>query len=192
MVILFLLRDVIPTTTPPGFQIFRSIDMLFNPPSVLIMDKHRRTQLQKSLNAVYPEEGCALIIGHRLNVKQWCVDCIWPCCNVWKANGSEIFTMFEHSIESADVADRHTRFAIDPREQLAAQRWARHQQMSIFGVAHSHPKGEATPSRHDLDWGLVDSLLLIQSKEGHQRAWWLDRHRNIIDILIDQDISSFQ
>ena len=163
--------------------------MLFDPPSVLIMDLRRRTQLQQSLNAVYPEEGCALIIGHCLNVKQWVVDWIWPCCNVWQINDSKIFSDLDQSVEPGVVADRHTRFAVDPREQLAAQIWARHRKMSIFGVAHSHPNGEATPSRYDLDWGLVDSLFLIQAKDGHQRAWWLDRNRDVVEILICQDVS---
>ena len=166
--------------------------MLFDPPSVLIMDLRRRTQLQQSLNAVYPEEGCALIIGHHLNVKQWLVDWIWPCCNVWQTNDSEMFSDLDHSDEFGVAAGRRTRFAVDPREQLAAQIWARHQRLWIFGVAPSHPNGEATPSQQDLDWGLVDSLFLIQSRDGHQRAWWLDQNRDVVEILICQDISSFQ
>lgn len=164
--------------------------MLFDPPLVLIMDLRRQTQLQQSLNAVYPEEGCALIIGHHNNDKQWFVDWIWPCCNVWKIDGDGAFSDVDRSVESGVAADRRTRFAVDPREQLAAQIWARHHQMLIFGVAHSHPNGEATPSRYDLDWGLVDSLFLIQAKDGHQRAWWLDRNRDVVEILICQDVSS--
>ncbi len=36
--------------------------------------------------------------------------------------------------------DRDSRFALDPREQIAAQRWARLRGLEVLGVCHSHPK----------------------------------------------------
>ena len=164
--------------------------MSLNPPSLLVMDLRRRIQLQRSLSAVFPEEGCALLIGHIFNDKQWVVHWIWPCCNVWQPNENGIISRFDPGSDKAVTGDRYTRFAVDPREQLAAQIWARHQRLWIFGVAHSHPNGEATPSQQDLDWGLVDSLFLIQSKDGHQKAWWLDQNRHASEIFISQDRSS--
>lgn len=162
--------------------------MHFNPPSVLVIDSRLRTQLQRSLRAVHPEEGCALIIGHILNNHQWLVDSIWPCCNVWKTVTNDISSRLGPCIEKDVSADRCTRFAVDPREQLAAQIWARDHKLSVFGVAHSHPDGEAIPSPYDLDWGLVDSLFIIQSKAGHQTAWWLDQNRYASEIGIYQSI----
>jgi proteasome lid subunit RPN8/RPN11 len=150
------------------------------------MDSRCQTQLRKSLTAVYPEEGCALLIGHILNEQQWVVDWIWPCLNVWQLNNDGIGAIFNSDSDQGFVVDKCTRFAVDSREQLAAQIWSRSQQLSVFGVAHSHPSGEAIPSVHDMNWGLVDSLLLIQSKEGDYRAWWLDNNRNTFEILISQ------
>ena len=38
------------------------------------------------------------------------------------------------------LGDRDSRFALDPREQIAAQRWARLRGLEVLGVCHSHPK----------------------------------------------------
>ena len=157
------------------------------PPSTLVMDLRCQTQLRKSLTAVYPEEGCALLIGHILNGQQWVVDWIWPCLNVWPMNNEGIFSSLDSCSDQDFASDKCTRFSIDPREQLAAQLWARRKKLSLFGVAHSHPSGEAIPSIHDMNWGLVDSLFLIQSKEGHHRAWWLGHDRHSHEILICQN-----
>ena len=158
--------------------------MSLKPPSILVIDSRCQNQLRKSLLAVYPEEGCALLIGHIVNDQQWVVDWIWPCLNVWPMSNDGILDILNSDQDIA--ADKCTRFSVDPREQLSAQRWARRQQLSIFGVAHSHPSGEAIPSRYDLNWGLVDSLFLIQSKDGNQRAWWLDHDRYSFEISICQ------
>lgn len=160
------------------------------PPSTLVMDLRCQNQLRKSLTAVYPEEGCALLIGHILNDQQWVVDWIWPCLNVWLMNNDQISCYLNSYSDQDFASDKRTRFSVDPREQLAAQLWARRRKLSIFGVAHSHPSGEAIPSIHDLKWGLVDSLFLIQSKEGDHRAWWLDFDRHYHEILICQNSRS--
>jgi len=160
------------------------------PPSTLVMDMRCQNQLRKSLSAVDPEEGCALLIGHILNNQQWVVDWIWPCLNVWPKNNEGIFSSLDCCSDQDFASDKRTRFSVDPREQLAAQLWARRRKLSIFGVAHSHPSGEAIPSIHDLKWGLVDSLFLIQSKEGDHRAWWLDFDRHYHEILICQNSRS--
>ena len=51
---------------------------------------------------------------------------------------------------------------LDPREQLLAQSWARQRGFDVIGTAHSHPQGDATPSRRDRDWLRVPSLMVIQ------------------------------
>lgn len=118
-----------------------------------------------------PQEGCALLLGQRMEstlLLEW----IWPCCNSWQP-----------------AAERQRRFLIDPREQLLAQRWARQRQLLVLGAAHSHPSSPAVPSASDLSLCCGPTLMLIRSGlepagSGQTprpdespiqalRAWWL-------------------
>jgi len=97
----------------------------------------------------------------------WRVRRLWPCLNVWQPQ-----------------ADRCRRFAIDPREQLHAQVWARDRGWQVLGSAHSHPGGIAVPSATDRQLCFAPTLMLIlggSRKEGPQPqldpcdlgCWWL-------------------
>ena len=67
--------------------------------------------LRQDLLVPAPAEGCALLLGQGhgsadSGSDDWRVQLIWPCRNM--------------------VGQReHDRFELDPREQIAAQRWAR-------------------------------------------------------------------
>ncbi|MCP9835007.1 M67 family metallopeptidase [Cyanobium sp. Aljojuca 7A6] len=117
------------------------------------------TVLEAVLVAVAPEEGCALLLGGR---DPWCVRRIWPCLNVW-----------------VPPAERCRRFALDPREQLLAQKWARSRGLTVLGSAHSHPFSEPVPSALDLSLAFTPTLMLILGQgpaEGEPRSlacWWL-------------------
>nr|WP_277874967.1 M67 family metallopeptidase [Cyanobium sp. FACHB-13342] len=90
-----------------------------------------------------PREGCALLLGQRLG-DVWRLDWVWPCCNVWPV---------------PDERCRH--FAIDPREQLLAQKWGRQRGLELLGSAHSHPTSEAVPSAHDRRLSALPALMVI-------------------------------
>jgi proteasome lid subunit RPN8/RPN11 len=117
------------------------------------------TVLRQILACAGPQEGCALLLGQRLG-DVWRLDWVWPCCNVWP------------------VSDERCRyFAIDPREQLRAQKWGRERGMELLGSAHSHPASPAEPSATDLALAVAPTLMLIRSGL-HQglpalRAWWI-------------------
>ena len=98
----------------------------------------------------------------------------WPCCNVWGRGASG----------QRPVHDRCRRFLVDPREQLAAQRWARDRHQHCLGVAHSHPASEPVPSPHDRQWGEAESVMLILSASLGLRAWWLHGDRSVDEIPI--------
>lgn len=135
-------------------------------PEVLII-------LRSTLQAALPEEGCALLLGTR-QPSGWSLQHIWPCCNVWQPG---IPALPEAAVAIADAPlppSRCERFALDPREQLLAQRWARQRGFEVIGTAHSHPQGDAIPSRCDRDWVRIPSLMLIQGADLHLRAWWLE------------------
>ena len=115
--------------------------------------------------AAAPEEGCALLLGGR---DPWCVRRIWPCLNIWDP-----------------PAERRRRFALDPREQLLAQKWARSRGLMVLGSAHSHPLSEPVPSALDRSLAFTPTLMLILGQggqggpEGESRrlaCWWLPEH----------------
>jgi proteasome lid subunit RPN8/RPN11 len=108
------------------------------------------TVLQGVILAAAPEEGCALLLGPRWRVRR-----IWPCCNVWSPR-----------------TERRRRFAIDPREQFLAQKWARQRGWEVLGTLHNHPEGEAVPSATDQALAVPPALLVIQGMSG-LACWWL-------------------
>lgn len=108
------------------------------------------------LQAAEPEEGCALLLGTRQGAL-WRLQRIWPCRNAWP-----------------EPSARRQRFAIDPREQLLAQKWARARGLEVLGAAHSHPCSPPLPSSTDQALTpLRPALMLIRGPGGRVRAWWL-------------------
>lgn len=97
--------------------------------------------LEVVLPAAAPEEGCALLLGRR---NPWRVDHVWPCLNVWEPSG-----------------ERRRRFALDPREQLQAQKWARARSLTVLGSAHSHPLSAPVPSALDRSLAFGPTVMLI-------------------------------
>ncbi len=83
----------------------------------------------------------------------WRIRRIWPCRNIWEP-----------------VVERAQRFAIDPREQLLAQRWARERGWQVLGSAHSHPASQPVPSRIDRLLAFTPTLMLILGRADHVRA----------------------
>ena len=125
-------------------------------PTALAADGGLLIVLGRLLAAAQPEEGCALLLGEA-DSSLWRVRRLWPCCNVWPR-----------------LEERAQRFAIDPREQLLAQRWARQHDWQVLGVAHSHPTSAAVPSSTDCRLCVPPALLVIRGEAGELRAWWLE------------------
>ncbi|NDD68777.1 MAG: M67 family peptidase [Synechococcaceae bacterium WB9_4xC_028] len=125
--------------------------------------------LRSSLRAALPNEGCALLLGtaHAANPRTWWVQQIWPCCNVWRP-GLEALPELPEAVPT-----RRNRFALDPREQLHAQRWARDRGLQVLGTAHSHPGGQPRPSDQDQRWMVQPGLMLIMGKDAQVEAWWI-------------------
>lgn len=134
-------------------------------PELIRLRRGALTQLRRVLITALPGEGCALLLGVSPPAPMapaalsWRVERIWPCCNVWMP-----------------PAERLHRFAIDPREQLLAQRWARQRGLTVLGSAHSHPQGQPVPSATDLVLAFTPALQLILSPADGwlPQAWWLE------------------
>jgi [CysO sulfur-carrier protein]-S-L-cysteine hydrolase len=124
-------------------------------PTALVADAGLLIVLERLLACAAPDEGCALLLGDR-RPDAWCLRLLWPCCNVWPVPGQ-----------------RDRRFAIDPREQLVAQRWGRARQLQVLGAAHSHPCSAAVPSPTDCRLCLAPALMVIRGASGDLQSWWL-------------------
>jgi proteasome lid subunit RPN8/RPN11 len=120
------------------------------------------------LAAALPEEGCVLLLGSAQD-RHWRVLEVWPCLNSWQP-----------------PSERRCRFAIDPREQLQAQKWARSRGWQVLGSLHSHPISEPVPSACDERLAVRPCLLVIAApasgsaatgvgsrQRWRLRAWWL-------------------
>ena len=149
-----------------------NIGKLSRMPWRLCIDVECLIILRSSLAAVAPEEGCALLIGE--SSSQWSIRQVWPCCNVWKP-GLLAFPEPERNgaADPLERPSRCTRFALDPREQIAAQRWARARGWQVLGSAHSHPGGQPVPSAIDRRWAAAAGVMLIDAGRGGLAAWWL-------------------
>jgi proteasome lid subunit RPN8/RPN11 len=72
------------------------------------------------------------------------------CCGLLLGQGDHIVT----TIRARNIAEQPAvRFLIDPKDQIAARRTARDQQLDIVGFYHSHPHSRAHPSATDLAEG---------------------------------------
>lgn len=134
------------------------------PPVRISVDARALMVLQRVMTAAWPHEGCALLLG--TTGSSWHLQQVWPCLNAWPVE-----------------TERCRRFALDPREQLLAQRWSRQRGMQVLGCAHSHPTSAPEPSATDRELTLAPALLLIAGQDmgpvtppsdGWQWAcWWL-------------------
>ena len=128
-------------------------------PEAIHLRPHALTLLHLLLALPAPEEGCALLLGRRHGAL-WRIERIWPCLNVWEP-----------------ASERQARFAVDPREQLHAQKWGRGLGLLLLGSAHSHPATEPVPSATDRALTVAPALMLICGRLATGRpelaCWWL-------------------
>ena len=100
-----------------------------------------------------PGECCGLLIGTSERITR-----------VWRAR---------------NIADRATRFLVDPADHFAAIRDARREGFDVIGAYHSHPSPPAAPSPRDLaESNDPEMLTVIAAPVGTNdveiRAFYLD------------------
>tara|TARA_B100000700_G_C14701849_1_gene694884 strand:- start:42 stop:548 length:507 start_codon:yes stop_codon:yes gene_type:complete len=150
--------------------------------SILELDKDCQRILRHSLIAVSPQEGCAILLGIKKDnaddqkTSLGRITVIWPCCNIWEDDIFNINSLLNRQEkDSKTTFSRENRFAIDPREQLLAQKWARKQNLSVIGTAHSHTASSPFPSKEDLAWSFNDELICICDRTGNLCAWLIKK-----------------
>ncbi len=150
-------------------------------PSFIEFQQDSEKILRSSLLAVTPQEGCALLIGSSIELKNkynpngFQIQLIWPCCNIWR---EEISHHIESQIGIGSCPPRQrsklNSFILDPNEQIWAQKWARSKKLKVLGTAHSHPFGSPIPSKTDLLWSFFPNLMIIINGNDEMRAWWIN------------------
>jgi proteasome lid subunit RPN8/RPN11 len=67
------------------------------------------------------------------------------CCGLLVGTGGAI----TDAVPARNIADRPTRFLIDPQDHIDALRDARRRGLAVLGFYHSHPNSSAVPSEID-------------------------------------------
>ena len=87
--------------------------------------------LSTTLIAATPQEGCAILVGKSVELKDkekhkvFKIEFIWPSENIWISGfHDDIDTYLETKEQNQKTISRENRFALDPNEQLFAQKWA--------------------------------------------------------------------
>ena len=144
---------------------------------------HHKTNLilSRHLKAAEPEEGCAILIGHKKSSEKnekhnfWEIKHIWSCRNIWGEQESQLSNQNKCALHNYKInhLSKRNRFEIDPKDQITAQKWARESDLEILGYAHSHPTGKNKPSEIDLFLHQSPGLMVISNNKGNLKAWWI-------------------
>ncbi len=154
-----------------------------------------KAELRETLLAVLPEEGCALLIGEKAKCKRniiYQISLIWPCKNIWEPNMNDFPELEKVPYPKKFAPSRKNHFFIDPNDQLAAQKWARKNNLLILGNAHSHTSNLSIPSSEDIAWTFSTSLMVIVTSDGVIRAWWVSNAptKKIVEVPVKPDKQS--
>ena len=148
--------------------------------------------LSRFLKAAEPAEGCAILIGQKKNLATpntnffWEVTHIWNCRNIWGQPESKLIdrniSIFSNT-KNIQLSKTNC-FEIDPKDQIASQKWARENDLEILCCAHSHPSSENKPSEMDLFLHQSPGLMVISNKDGDLKAWWIKNKLNFHRVKI--------
>lgn len=159
-------------------------------PTNIQLSRDCKEILCQSLLSTAPEEGCALLLGKNIMTKNLTeqttcqIALIWPCSNVWEANTQRIIKPKKIRTRKNKTFSKKNHFLIDPKEQIAAQKWARARNLAVVGSAHSHPASSSEPSLTDIEWNFSPGLMIIVNGKGTIKAWWLDQAHQILPLQI--------
>ena len=149
--------------------------------------------LSRFLKAEEPKEGCCILIGktnssvkdHKRNI--WEVTHIWNSRNIWGEQESQLIDQYKNifSKQKFMQSSKENYFEIDPKDQIASQKWARENELEVLCCAHSHPSGENKPSAMDLYFHQSPGLMVISNKNGDLKAWWIKNKLNFHSVKIE-------
>jgi proteasome lid subunit RPN8/RPN11 len=101
------------------------------------------------------------------------------CCGMLVGTAGRI----ERAVPARNLAERPTRYLIDPADHIRARRAARDAGETVLGFYHSHPASAPTPSSADLDEASYPEAIYLIAGTGPAgalseiRAYRIDRGR---------------
>jgi proteasome lid subunit RPN8/RPN11 len=123
------------------------------------------SDIRTHLGAMYPNEGCGLLLGSGLHASHAVVEASLPV----------------HNERVGETAAR-TRFLITPTDFLHAEATARKSGLELLGTYHSHPDVPPLPSSYDREhaWPAFRYLIISVNRgvPGQQRVWRLADDRS--------------
>ena len=149
--------------------------------------------LSRFLKSAEPEEGCCILIGKKNSSAKdnkrniWEVTYIWRCRNIWGERESKLIHQSMDIFAKQEVVrcSKINRFEIDAKDQIAAQKWARENDLEVLCCAHSHTSGANKPSEMDLSLHQSPGLMIISDKHGDLKAWWVKNKLNFQSVKIE-------
>ncbi|MBU2913115.1 MULTISPECIES: M67 family metallopeptidase [Reichenbachiella] len=94
-------------------------------------------------------------------------------------------------LENSKVGDQRRRFEVDPKDYMAAEKYAIESKQELLGVYHSHPKHPAEPSVHDLAQALPFFSYIIASVSEtavqNTRSWQLNEQNEFEEEIITNE-----
>lgn len=139
---------------------------------LIIHTKAKQEMLSDAITA-FPDECCGFFFGE-------------------EANGDRVIRIARPVI-NAKEGDKRRRFAISPKDYLAAERFADEHKLQLLGVYHSHPNHPAIPSEHDRmaaqPWFSYIIISVMDGKAGHIRSWQLNEENQFEEESISEHLS---
>ena len=164
-------------------------------PKYIEFHNESNSVLSRFLKEAEPAEGCAILIGHKKSSGTgnkdnfWEIKHIWTCSNIWGQQESKLIDQNKCTFPDTKMIQlsNKNRFEIDAKDQIAAQKWSRENDLEVLCCAHSHPIGENIPSKIDLSLHKSPGLMIISDNHGNLKAWWIKNkfsfHRVKIEIF---------
>jgi proteasome lid subunit RPN8/RPN11 len=139
---------------------------------LIIHAKARQEMLSDAIGA-FPDECCGFFFGEE--------------------SGDDRIIKVARPVVNAKQGDKRRRFAISPKDYIAAERFADEQQLQLLGVYHSHPNHPAIPSEHDRvaaqPWFSYIIISVMNSKIDHIRSWQLNAENQFEEETITEHLS---
>ena len=150
-------------------------------PKYIEFQNETNSVLSRYLKETAPAEGCAILIGHKkssvIDKKNhfWEIKHIWNCRNIWGKQESKLINQntYTRPNQKTIQLSNKNRFEIDAKDQIAAQKWSRENDLEVLCCAHSHPRGENRPSEMDLYLHKSPGLMVVANNNGNLKAWWI-------------------
>ncbi|MEM9214524.1 MAG: M67 family metallopeptidase [Cyanobacteria bacterium P01_F01_bin.150] len=162
---------------------------------MLLLQPGHLQSIEKHAEETYPHECCGLMLGHvdaseaKEPLLKTLVE-LWPVKNAWDDEAQSAMVEAERNRLSDAQLDTpisggqeqplttRRRYWIDPKDMLAAQKYARNNGLNIIGIYHSHPDHPAVPSECDRACAWPEYSYIIVSvpagKASDVFSWVLD------------------